>query len=153
MVRVFLHWLVALLILGLVLGVIAIVWGTVDQLSPRRLVSEADLPAEPNVWSGCCSHLDCQEARIATFEDADPEKAIVVIDHYDPFPLERSKIHASKNEKAYYCRRNLNHPPDSENTRCVFLGTPRYVQEKIHFFLRVKVLPVMAPTPSDEAKY
>ncbi len=128
MIRGFLHWVVALIIVGLIIGLIAVVWGMVDQLAPRKLVSEADLPAEPNIWSGCCSHYDCQEARIATFEDPDPDKAIVVIDNYGPFPLERSKIHRSKNGKDYFCLRNLKRPPDSENTRCVFIGKPKYVR-------------------------
>lgn len=117
-----LAWLAALTLIGLA----ALAWGKVGKVS-GKFVSEAELPAEPNIWSGCCSHYDCQEGRVATHEYSNPDKAMVVIDHYDPFPLERSRIHPSKNGRDYFCRRDLNRPPDSENTRCVFLGKPRYV--------------------------
>ncbi len=111
-------------------GLIALAKGAVNQPAASKVLSEAELPAEPNIWSGCCSHYDCREARVTTYEHSEPDKAMVVIDHYDPFPLERSKIHPSKDGRDYFCRRNLNLPPDSENTRCVFLGKPRYVHAK-----------------------
>lgn len=96
--------------------------------TPIRFLSEAELPAEPGVWSGCCSHHDCKEGRVRLYQESDPSKATVGIDDYKPFSFERSRIHPSKNGRDYFCRRDLTQPPDSENTRCVFVGRPSYVK-------------------------
>jgi len=91
------------------------------------LLSEADLPAEASLWSGCCSHRDCMEAPVSvTHQNADWAK--VSIADFSAFELETVKIHPSKNGKGYFCRRDLSRPPDSENTRCVFIGRPDYVR-------------------------
>ncbi len=94
---------------------------------PIELLSEAELPAEAGVWSGCCSHHDCVEGHVEIYQNPDPNNATVAIDNYEPFPLERYKIHRSKNGRNYFCRRNLTRPPDTKNTRCVFVDKPNYV--------------------------
>jgi len=94
--------------------------------SPLSLLSEAELPAEASLWSGCCSHRDCMEARVSV-ANQNADWAKVSIAYFPTFDLETKKIHPSKNGKDYFCRQDLSLPPDSKNTRCVFKGRPDYV--------------------------
>jgi hypothetical protein len=94
--------------------------------NPITLVSEAELPAEASLWSGCCSHRDCMEARVSV-ANQNADWAKVSIAYFPTFDLETKKIHPSKNGKDYFCRQDLSLPPDSKNTRCVFKGRPDYV--------------------------
>lgn len=97
---------------------------TVTDINNSRslLLSEAELPADASVWSGCCSHRDCMEAPVTVvYQNAD--WARVSIADFPAFELETWKIHPSKNGRAYFCRRELSRPPDTENTRCVFVGS------------------------------
>lgn len=104
-------------------------WAADYSLSPNayRLLSEADIPAEESVWSACCDHRDCMEAKINVAYQAG-DLARVAIGAYPIFDLEAAKIFRSTNGKSYFCRSNVSKPPDRENTRCVFHGAPKYVR-------------------------
>lgn len=56
--------------------------------------------------------------------------ARVSIADFPAFELETRKIHPSKNGRTYFCRRDLTRRPDTENTRCIFVGSPDYVREQ-----------------------
>lgn len=97
----------------------------------EHLVGEAEIPAEESIWSDCCHHRDCMEAKINVAYlpfDVAQGKARVAIGAYPIFELEAAKIFRSTNGRSYFCRSDLTRPPDKENTRCVFHGAPSYVK-------------------------
>ena len=91
------------------------------------LISEAEIPTDFGTWQSCCSHKDCMEAPV-TVDYHSTEWARVTIGEFPSFDLETRKIYPSKNGKDYFCRRDLSRPPDTRNTRCVFVGRAKQVR-------------------------
>ena len=95
--------------------------------SAPPLLSEAEIPTDHRTWQGCCSHRDCMEASISV-DYRTEEWARVEIGDFPAFDLETRKIYPSNNGKDYFCRRDLSRPPDTRNTRCVFVGGKKQVK-------------------------
>ena len=95
-----------------------------------QVFSEAEIPTDESIWSACCDHRDCMEAKIdVAYQAGDlAQVAQVKIGAYPVFELETAKIFHSTNGKSYFCRQDLTRPPDRENTRCVFYARPSYVR-------------------------
>ncbi len=78
------------------------------------------LPTDEQTWMGCCHNQDCMPAPINVF-DLDKDYAMVQVANFPMFKVKRDRIYPSMNGQGYFCRFDINLPPDADNIICIFV--------------------------------
>jgi hypothetical protein len=97
---------------GIIVGVASVVIG--------QHIHPSILPTDEKTWYSCCHEQDCMEGKVRVLQRMEGT-ALVEVEGYPPFTMPAERVYSSQNGKSYFCRWNINTPPTSTNTICVFI--------------------------------
>lgn len=83
------------------------------------------LPTDEKTWYSCCHEQDCIEGKVRVLQRGE-ETTLVQVNDWPPFTMRTERVYPSKNGKSYFCRWNMEQPPSTGNTICVFVAGGSY---------------------------